>query len=237
MPYCPKCDMEFVEGVTVCTDCGGPLVESKEAADALKKAEKEKQEEEMRRQYEEMMAGQDENGEYTGEKEEKEEIPAPVHAYVKKEQRYEDVSSSASAFFLVGGVLAIASIVLWTGVISLPMAGISKYIFQGVMTVMAIGSLAVAVSSKKSAKLLKVQADEEEKETEEILQWFLRTYSGKDLDSQLLAEDPELSGEELSLKRFELIQDYLVTGRDLPDQAYVDSLCDQIYGRLYEEGK
>ena len=26
MPYCPKCDMEFVDGMTVCTDCGGPLV-------------------------------------------------------------------------------------------------------------------------------------------------------------------------------------------------------------------
>mgnify|MGYP000842614751 CR=1 FL=1 len=44
MPYCPKCDMEFVEGVTVCTDCGGPLVESREAAQAQKAAEKEKRE-------------------------------------------------------------------------------------------------------------------------------------------------------------------------------------------------
>ena len=32
MPYCPKCDMEFVEGIKVCSDCGGPLVESKEVA-------------------------------------------------------------------------------------------------------------------------------------------------------------------------------------------------------------
>ena len=54
MPYCPKCDMEFVEGITVCTDCGGPLVESKEAALALQAAEKEKREQEMRLRYEEM---------------------------------------------------------------------------------------------------------------------------------------------------------------------------------------
>ncbi|MEG2297842.1 MAG: hypothetical protein RSC13_09460 [Clostridium sp.] len=37
MPYCPKCDMEFIDGITVCSDCGGPLLESKEVADALKR--------------------------------------------------------------------------------------------------------------------------------------------------------------------------------------------------------
>ena len=55
MPYCPKCDMEFVEGMTVCTDCGGPLVESKEVADALKREEKERAEQEMARRYDRFM--------------------------------------------------------------------------------------------------------------------------------------------------------------------------------------
>ena len=43
MPYCPRCDMEFVDGITVCTDCGGPLVESEEAARAMKIKEQERQ--------------------------------------------------------------------------------------------------------------------------------------------------------------------------------------------------
>ena len=38
MPYCPKCDMEFIKGVTVCSDCGGPLFESKEEALAVQNA-------------------------------------------------------------------------------------------------------------------------------------------------------------------------------------------------------
>ena len=31
MPYCPHCDMEFIEGVERCTDCGQKLVASKAA--------------------------------------------------------------------------------------------------------------------------------------------------------------------------------------------------------------
>lgn len=232
MPYCPKCDMEFVEGVTVCTDCGGPLVESKEVADALKKAEKEKQEEEMRRRREELLGA----GEGDGIEEEeavKAAGPAPAKAYVNKEQRYEDMNSSASAFFLVGGLMAVLAVLSLAGVLTLPSS--TRTVFQGVMIVLAVGSIAIAVSSKKSARVLKSEAADEERETQEIIQWFLKTYSGRDLDDQLRMEDPDLSGEELSLKRFELIQDYLVTGRDLPDQSYVDALCDMIYARLYGE--
>ena len=46
MPYCPKCDMEFVKGITTCTDCGAPLAESREAweADREKRLAKEAQE-------------------------------------------------------------------------------------------------------------------------------------------------------------------------------------------------
>lgn len=227
MPYCPKCDMEFVEGITVCTDCGGPLVESKEAALALQAAEKEKREQEMRLRYEEMQKA--------AEKLETEKQPErqPAGTYVKKEQRYEDMKSSASAFFLVGGVLAVIAAVSLLGYLPLPLYGVSRILFHVLLILMAAGSIAVAVSSKKSAARLKVQAADEEKETEDILQWFLKTYSARGLDDQLLMEDPELSGEELELKRFELIQDYLVTGRDLPDQSYADALCDMIYERLY----
>lgn len=236
MPYCPKCDMEFVEGMTVCTDCGGPLVESKEAADALKQAEKEREEQEMARRYAEILKNNSEAAAEDTEPQAKKAASAvSVPAYVNKKQRYEDMSSSASAFFLVGGILALFAILNILGVIRLPMAGITGVIFRGLLVLMAVCSIAIAVSSKKRAAQLKVQADEEEKETQEIIQWFLKTYSADGLDDQLHLEDPELAGEELSLKRFELIQDYLVTGRDLPDPSYVDALCDMLYNRLYGE--
>lgn len=43
MPYCPKCDMEFVDGITTCSDCGGDLVESQEAYEAEMREKKKQQ--------------------------------------------------------------------------------------------------------------------------------------------------------------------------------------------------
>ena len=54
MPYCPKCDMEFIDGITICSDCGGPLAESKEVCDALKKKTKEEALARLKSQYDAM---------------------------------------------------------------------------------------------------------------------------------------------------------------------------------------
>lgn len=231
MPYCPKCDMEFVEGITQCSDCKGPLVESKEAAMALKKATQQQTEAAVRHQMETAMMN-------AAKIEEKDVLRAkrsvPVKAYVKKEQRYEDMNSSATAFFFVGGLTAVFVVLTLTGIVPLSMHPVTRLIFQGMLAAMSIASFAVAISSRKRAGVLKTEAVDEEKETEEIVQWFIKTYSGKDLDQQILSEEPDLSEEEMSLRRFDLIQDYLITGRDLPDMSYVDELCDLIYSRFYE---
>ena len=142
------------------------------------------------------------------------------------------MNSSASAFFLVGGVLALIAAVSLLGICP---ASLRRFPHPLPCPSDPHGRRLHRRGCilEKSAARLKVQAADEEKETEDILQWFLKTYSARGLDDQLLMEDPELSGEELELKRFELIQDYLVTGRDLPDQSYADALCDMIYERLY----
>lgn len=246
MPYCPKCDMEFVDGITVCTDCGGPLVESEEAAKAMKAAEREKNLARERAMYEELTeeTGSEDNPESGADKLSPEEVQAMLDAqapprrertyvYVDKSQKYNDLKSSASAFLAVGCGLAVVSVLLWTGIIRLPMAVVSRMIFQGALTLMAVFSLTVYFNTSREAKNLAPQIDQEKHHTEELIQWFLEQYSAEDVDREIPEKD-SLTEEELSLKRFQLIQDYLITGQDLPDQAYVDALCEEIYGRLFE---
>lgn len=258
MPYCPKCDMEFIDGITVCSDCKGPLVESEEAAKAMKKKEKEDAMLRERAMMEELMkaggldeyageegledrsaeSGSEEEGNPAGNRlsadsRQKNPPEPPVRVYVDKAQKYEDLKSSASAFLIVGGLLLVFSILCWSGIINLPMYGISKLIFQGALTAMGIFSLGVFMTSSKSAKQLAPEIDAEKHQTEELIAWFLETYSAEGIDSQIPGKE-ELSEEELSLKRFQIIQDYFITGKDLPDPAYVDALCEEVYARLYE---
>lgn len=265
MPYCPKCDMEFIKGMTTCTDCGGPLVESKEVADAMKQKEKEEALARQRAEYEAMQAAlMDEEGGSDGtgdmfELSEDDELspaapygdtpglrealrqqndtirPERVHVYVKKSQQYDDLKSSATAFLLVGGVLFIFSLLCWTGIVPLPMAGVSGIISRSVMTLLGLGALVVAWHSSSSAKKVKGEIADEEAVTRQLTDWFMASYTGEHLDAQLLSESGELSPEELSLKRFELIQDLIVTNHDITDQAYVDALAEDIYSKLYED--
>ena len=83
---------------------------------------------------------------------------------------------------------------------------------------MGILSIFVAGSSSKSAKTLAPQIEDENRATRDYIQWFQDHYTGEDLDRAIDGAD-ELTPEELSLKRFQLIQYYLITNHDLPDQA------------------
>ena len=103
------------------------------------------------------------------------------------------------------------------------------------MTALGLASLVVALRSTQAAKTVSGQIGEEEHVTRQLMEWFTANYTGDQLDQQILAESGELAPEELSLKRFDLIQDILITNHDITDQAYVDSLAEDIYGRIWEE--
>lgn len=237
MPYCPKCDMEFVDGITACTDCGGPLMESEEAAKAAKKQEEAEFAQQMEQYYADMAAQELADTDVPAVPYQQVQKMAEHHAqsrvYVKKEQKYEDLKSSASAFIIVGVALLVISVLCWTGILKIPMVTITRLIFQSALTIMGILSVFVSLHSSSAAKKLAPQIDEENKATRELIRWFMDSYDAEDIDREIDGVE-ELSPEELSLKRFQIIQDYLVTHHDLPEPAYVDALGEEIYGKLFD---
>lgn len=254
MPYCPKCDMEFIDGITVCSDCGSPLIESRQAAEAMKKEEQEKALTRLQEDYKQQMllmeAMEKENAEEEAEGQDPSSLseesdrkeasqqapqngrtPSFTHVYVKKSQQYEDLKSSASAFFLVGGALTLFAALCWLNILKLPLGIVSRL----AVTAFGLISLIIAFKSMTDAKAVQNQIGDENEKTQNLVEWFVENYKGEQLDEQILSEYGQLVPEELSLKRFDLIQDILITNHDLSDQAYVDLLAEEIYGRLYKD--
>ncbi len=250
MPYCPKCDMEFIDGITVCSDCGGPLVESKAVSDAMKKKEQEEALARLRSEAEllaefappESLSDFEEDSSSSsesktmdsrnGQKEQKNSRQGfPAHLYVKKSEQYDDMKSSGSAFLLLGGCLTVFALLCWLNVIPFHFGIISRL----AITACGIGALAVSFKTFHDAKAVRGQIHDEEEKNQRIINWFIDTYTGTRLDEQLMSEYGELLPEEQSLKRFELIQDLLITSHDLTDQSYVDLLTDEIYEKLYQD--
>lgn len=154
--------------------------------------------------------------------------------YRKKEQKYQDLKSSASAFIMVGSLLLVFSLLCWFGIIRLPIAFPSRILFQTVSTLIGCLCIVVYAVTAASAKKLFSQAATENKQTEEIINWFTSSYTARQIDRKLPPRMADEEPEAASLKRLEIIQDILITQKDLPNQAYVDSLCEDIYTRLYD---
>lgn len=262
MPYCPKCDMEFIDGITKCSDCGGPLVESEEVAKAMQKNEQLKRERARANgqrpqpiprathaqsgsrpaqpsasrpapQAVPVMTAEEAAARNEALQTAAQKAAQPTHLYVDKAQKYEDLKSSASAFLIVGGAMLIVSILCWIGVIKLPLSSASKILIQSALTAMGLFSMVVYVKSIKDAKELAPEVNAEKNKNQELIDWFLATFTADSIDSRIVQPE-SLSEEEISLVRFQAIQYYLVTEKNITDPSYLDLLCEEIYTKLFE---
>lgn len=265
MPYCPKCNQEFVEGVTVCTDCGTPLVDTEEITEnqvkliaiELSLAERltsflvyskisaatlpEEGEENLLQIF--VPESQLDDAKklvqifLTNEPTEEENLPLdvkPAHAYRNNAERYEDMRSSAFAFLVVGALVLAAMGLSLAGIIHLPFYGNAKILVHAVMIVLGILFLIVGFVSRKNASALKETIGEDESRTAEILDWFLSTYTAAQIDETVDALEEITSEEIRSLKRMDIIREYLVRQYQLTDESYLDLLCEELYQKIYE---
>ncbi len=232
MPYCPKCDMEFVEGVTVCTDCGGPLVSSKEEYERMKKEEAAAEKKALENDLED---AEDLSEAITAAMPRRRAMPRN-DVYVSKAERYEDYSSSATAFIIVGIAALAVSILGFTGILPLPFYGMFRTIMLVLIAVMGIACLIVSIHSFSMAGSMKGEVAEEKEVTTDLTNWFTENFTAEELDSQIDAENRgDLKSEERALKRLSLIQDIIVTNYDILDQTYADELAEEIYDLMFDD--
>lgn len=175
---------------------------------------------------------QPEETETLTEEEEKEFIknikhPDKSNTYIKKEEQYKDLISSAYSFLLIA-VLGIGLLVLNVlGVIQI-FNGILSYLVMGVLF---IAFLYVGITSFTKSLKVKTQITEENQVTDKINQWLSKNVTATQLESFVNPEDTE---EVKFMHKLDKMKELITATFGELDELYLDRLVEEYYNDTFE---
>lgn len=200
MPWCPNCQKEFEEELTICPECNGELEESEDEMKLVNP---------LRRNQN-------------------------PRAFVEASARADDMKSTGTAFFVVGFLLIVVAVLIYLGFIPFGNPETSKILNSGIIVIFSACFFAVAIYSHKRANLLNSKSTQEEKLTEEIIQYCVDNYVEPEIDNLDTIEYPE---EERYFYREKFLRDMISKEFKGLDESYVDYILDIIYTELFDQEK
>lgn len=211
--FCPVCECEYKEGITKCPDCEVDLV------DELVEEEPEINE------FDALMTTVEdvENREDRG-------------IFISKEQLAEDNKSSGFSMIFVGTAGIILMVLIFLGIIPLRIGGYGQYLTYGVMGAMFIGFLVIGIKSLVLSKKYSEQAVLENSKNDEIISWFLDSFSASEIDADAYKTDDinTLPDIDIYYKRMDNIKDKITAQYIDLDEAFLDKIAEDIFESLYE---
>ncbi|MCI8956447.1 MAG: hypothetical protein HFG29_05570 [Eubacterium sp.] len=157
-----------------------------------------------------------------------------VSSFVRLSDKYQDITSSASTMLLVGIIGILFLFLVLADIIPLPLNSSTAWLFDSVMGGIFIIFIISGIISFMHAKQVKIDADEEDKLIQELLDWAEINITKEMLDEGLDLTQPE---ELLYFNRADKIKDKLMHHFENADEALVYEYTEQIYQNIYESNK
>lgn len=216
--WCPKCKNEYVEGITICADCGSELVESltEEAAEAE-------------------AAGDfsDDSGLDEAETQpETERAALSRGVYKDNAQKAADCKDSGYTLTVIGGIGLLAVILSAAGVLPFRLRGSAAVLSYGVMGVMFLIFLVIGVRSIQSAGIFKKKALTESNVKEEIMNWSRENLDAGRVDASL--PDGTFSEEENYFRRTAYMKEQIAQSFVNLEDGFLDNLIEELYAEIFE---
>lgn len=147
--------------------------------------------------------------------------PSASKIYKSPEAKAADARTTALSFFLVGGLGLAATLLTMTGIISLPIHGMTLYS----MTFFFLLFLVIGFFSQRSAKKILEKAPVEHEKIRKITDWYETEGIKSEELQKLLTEGDREKPEVFYLQKYELVSRLLHRQFPSMDEALLDKLA------------
>ncbi|SHO45795.1 hypothetical protein [Anaerocolumna xylanovorans] len=148
--------------------------------------------------------------------------------YVKKEEQYKDLSSSASSFIIVSIAGLVLLVLNAVGVISI-FSGALSYIVMGAVL---IAFLIIGIVTYKKSKQVEKEISEENSVTDTIQEWLEANLTKEQVDG---FSNASASEEVQFLQKLEKMKAMVVAKFGEMDDKFLDRLMEEYYDEHFEE--
>ena len=231
MPWCPKCETEYREGILTCADCGSTLVENlnfKTREPIIEPTFLSSEDTAVNEMTEEeALAFLEESKKEALERRKRlEEGPG---LFIESSKKAQEFKSGGLSLLFVGGLGFVCILLILFGIIPLHMNLFSKYLIIGVMGTLFILFIVMGFLSVKSYKKFELKASEEDTLTQNLTSWVKENLHKDQIDADI----EEASEELLYFLRTEKMKE-MITHKFLNlDAAFLDSFIDDIYPEIF----